>query len=297
MTTGAAHGYRDSVTTSEVRTVVGAARGEAERAARVAGVRVVALTMPQEVRRVLPVVETVWGPDVAPSPDILRALAHAGAVLLAAEDADDPDRVVGFALGFLGWADGVHLHSHQVGVRPDRQHGGVGYALKLAQRATCLEHGVTEMRWTYDPLLARNAAFNFGKLGVVARAFLPDFYGQMTDAINASDASDRFEVSWRLDRAIRPRWDDGTAGRALVAVDGGAPHRTDAPVRAGARMALPRDYHTLRTSGDPLAAAWREVARTVLADCYAAGLTAVAFGPHGYRFARKEVADTEGADR
>src|SRR5437762_3219314 len=41
-------------------------------------------------------------------------------------------------------------------VIPRLQHRGVGFALKLAQRAVCLEHGIAEIRWTYDPLVARN---------------------------------------------------------------------------------------------------------------------------------------------
>ena len=64
-----------------------------------------------------------------------------------------PAGPLGFALGWLGWEGGVHFHSHQVGVRSGGRGTGVGAALKLAQRALCLEQGITEMRWTFDPLL------------------------------------------------------------------------------------------------------------------------------------------------
>lgn len=279
-----------------------AARYEADRAAERAGVRIVPLHEPDEVQRIPAVVEAVWGPAVSPNPDILRALARAGAVLLAAEPADrpgspgspgeprepgnrgSPGNAVGCALGFLGWDGGLHLHSHQVGVRPERQHTGVGYALKLAQRAACVEHGIAEMRWTFDPLLARNAGFNFGKLGVVGTAFLPDFYGQLHDMINSGDASDRFEVSWRLDTALTSRLDD-SSGPELIGVDeSGLPTRTGRPAEPGVRVPVPADYAALRNGGDPSARAWRDAARTAFEECFAAGLIATGFGARGYVF-------------
>ena len=70
------------------------------------------------------------------------------------------------------------MHSHMVAAVPDRRHAGVGYALKLAQRASTLEQGIEMMRWTFDPMVARNAWFNLGKLGALADRFDPDFYGR-----------------------------------------------------------------------------------------------------------------------
>lgn len=264
---------------------IAGARDQAAEAAGRAGVRITALHGPEEVRRIPDVVEDVWGTNVTPTTDILRALSRAGAVLLAAEPVDRPGQSVGCAFGFLGWEDGLHLHSHQVGVRREWQHSGVGYALKLAQRVACLEHDVTEMRWTFDPLLARNAGFNFGKLGVTGVAFLPDFYGRMDDDINAGDASDRFEVSWRLDATPAARMDEA-AGDELVAVDdGGLPRRTNTPPAPGVRVPIPADYAALRAAGDPLAGAWRDASREAFAECFTAGLIATAFGPRGYLFA------------
>ena len=80
-------------------------------------------------------------------------------------------------LGFLGWHDGLHLHSHMNAVDPAARGRGIGLALKLRQRALCLEHGVAEVRWTYDPLIRRNARMNLVRLGAEVIAFHPDFYG------------------------------------------------------------------------------------------------------------------------
>ncbi len=261
------------------------ARDDAHQAADRAGVRIVAVHEPDQVGRIADVVEAVWGPAVRPTPDLLRALARAGAVLLAAEPTDRPGEAVGCALGFLGWEGGVHLHSHQVGVLAGSRQTGVGYALKLAQRASCLEQGITEMRWTFDPMLARNAGFNFGKLGVVGTAFLPDFYGRMHDAINAGDASDRFEVSWRLDAPVVARSNHAGGNELVVTDEAGLPRRSDLPVGPGVRVPIPADYAELRAAGEPAADVWRQAARAAFTECFDAGLAAAAFGSGGYLFA------------
>jgi predicted GNAT superfamily acetyltransferase len=173
--------------------------------------------------------DTIWGRggDFA----TYRAIAHAGnSVLLVRRDGE----VVGGALGVLGWAGGLHVHSHMVAVAPDIRASGIGFAIKLAQREQALEHGVTEMRWTYDPLIRRNAHFNLVKLGASVIAFHPNFYGTLDDAINGTDATDRFEVSWRLDAPV---------GRA--------------PATGPVDFALPADYEAMRRDDPEQAATLR----------------------------------------
>ena len=72
--------------------------------------------------------------------------------------------------------------------------------MKLAQRASCLDRGIGLVRWTFDPLVARNAHLNIGKLGATCDRFHRDYYGEMTDAVNVGDRSDRLVVRWLLDR-------------------------------------------------------------------------------------------------
>lgn len=146
--------------------------------------------------------ERIWGPAVVPPRNLLRGLALGGACLLVARrDAD----VVGFAFGFLGWEDGLHLHSHQVGVAASERRSGIGAQLKLAQRDLCLRHGVTEMRWTFDPMLAGNARFNLVHLGATVVDFRPHCYGDRVDAFNTGERTDRLKVSWRLDAPVGGR--------------------------------------------------------------------------------------------
>src|SRR2546429_6980025 len=49
-----------------------------------------------------------------------------------------------------------------------------------------------------DPLEARNARFNFGKLGAYTRTYHRDFYGAMPDKLNEGLPSDRIYVEWPI---------------------------------------------------------------------------------------------------
>ncbi|GAA1821864.1 GNAT family N-acetyltransferase [Planosporangium flavigriseum] len=239
---------------------------DARAAARSAGVDIGVLTG-ADVAIAQCLIERVWGPREVPQRNLLRAVAHAGNTLLLARRDSQP---IGFVLGFLGWAGGLHLHSHMAAVIPGDQSRGVGYALKLWQRALCLQAGVDEMRWTYDPLIARNAHFNLVKLGADVVAYRPDFYGAMDDAVNAGDHSDRFEVSWRLRRPVGPA--AGRRGRAgrVVAV-----------------LEIPKDYEALRRFDPGQARQVRQRARETIERAFAAGC-GVEWSQDHYEFIRYE---------
>lgn len=235
------------------------ARSGALAAAQKAGVEVAPAVTVDELDELRSLVHDVWGPEIVPPRNLLRGLAIGGACMLIARRDGRP---VAFAMGFLGWEGGVHLHSHQVGVHESMRGSGVGMALKLAQRADCLEHGIAEMRWTFDPVLRTNAHFNLVRLGATVVAFLPHCYGDRRDAFNTGDTTDRVEVSWRLDAPV---------GGALVQ-----------PADGDEVLALPSDYHSLRST-DPTAAA--EVRRTVgegLARTFASGRRVKGLGDQGY---------------
>src|SRR5262249_7464429 len=148
--------------------------------------------------------------------------------------------------------DGLHLHSHMLAVLEPWQARGVGFALKLAQRAAALDAGVSDMRWTFDPMLLRNARFNLVKLGTVGTRLLRDFYGDREDELNRGERSDRFEVSWpllaeRVRSAVAGRRDTDEGAHAVVLLstagdpDAPTPVRgTDGPANRSL-VAVPRD--------------------------------------------------------
>ncbi|MFT2817076.1 hypothetical protein [Leifsonia sp. A12D58] len=225
----------------------------AEAAAVAAGVSV-RMAEPGDMSAVIGLFERTWGVGRSPDRSFLLALDYAGnTVLIATADS----RPVGAALGFLGWSDGIHLHSHMAAVVPWQRSGGVGYAIKLFQRALCLEHGVADMRWTFDPLIRRNAHFNLVKLGAEAVRFLPDFYGQLDDAISGSDRSDRFEVRWDL-----------SSPRVINALTGVKPPEWTAL----GEYALAPDFEQLRVDDLDAASAMRVESRVVFTDAFLLGL-------------------------
>lgn len=236
-----------------------AAHHDAEVAADEAAVRIVPASTPDELDQLRRTMEGIWGPEIVPPRNLLRGMAISGNCLLVAWRNSDP---VGFALGWLGWGGGIHFHSHQVGVMAGERGGGVGYALKLAQRALCLDRGVAEMRWTFDPMLLSNARFNLGRLGAVIVDFLPHCYGDRRDAFNTGDTTDRVEVSWRLDHAV---------GGSLVVP--GADDRV---------IEVPTAYHALRNTDRAAADEARRRVGESLNSLFAAGGSVAGLCDTGY---------------
>src|SRR5690348_10263716 len=150
------------------------------------------LTELDELREVAELFAIVWERPGEPpiGSDVLRALSHSGNYIAGARS---DGRLIGGIAGWLGMhvAGDLHMHSHILGVLPGDEARGLGFALKQHQRAWCLERGVRAVEWTFDPLVRRNAHFNFTKLGAEAAHYLVDFYGPMDDGINTGDESDR----------------------------------------------------------------------------------------------------------
>ena len=130
------------------------------------------------------------------TPNLLQAMAHSGSYL---SGAFIDDKCVGAAFAFPATTGGLHLHSHMTAVLPEFRDKGVGYALKIDQWSWAKKKNYSHISWTFDPLVRRNAKLNIAKLGVDISAYFPNFYGDMPDALNAGDESDRLMVSWHTD--------------------------------------------------------------------------------------------------
>lgn len=216
-----------------------------------------------------------WGEQQVVPREMIRAMTSAGDLV---QGAFRRGRMVGFALGFMAADDeGTHLHSHMLAVIPDEQGRGIGYSLKMAQRDAALEAGVTLMRWTFDPLIARNAHLNLSKLGASADGFTRNFYGDMSDAINEGERTDRLWVQWDLDRPTGAVPDPAGAGIVLDVGSEGEPVAGSKEPSAPAAVRIPADYAALRKRDPAMAALWRDASADAIEACLTADLTAVAF--------------------
>jgi len=198
----------------------------------------------------------VWGAESADqilNLSTLRALAHAGNYVVGAYR---DELLAGASVAFRG---DDHLHSHVTGVVRGGQGAGVGHALKLHQREWALRHGISRIRWTFDPLVRRNAYFNLRKLGAGVTEYLEDFYGGLIDGINAGDPSDRLYVCWELEHPI-----------------------TDPDLTRATRFVpTPPDIERLRSADPAEASRWRYAVREGLQGPLAQGWTIAGFTEDG----------------
>jgi len=220
------------------------------------------LATPDELSAADDLLRDIWGaPEPVVSLEILTAIAHGGGYVAGAFDGK---RLVGASVGFLSrHRDRPALHSHVTGLLPDRRGAGMGRRLKLHQRDWAAERDIAWITWTFDPLVRTNAWFNIAVLGVEVDEYLPAFYGDMTDAINAGDESDRLHVAWDVtaDLPARPR-----DGRDVVE-----------PLL----VPTPADIVALRGTDPDEVRRWRIDTRTALTAAIAAGRPIVAFDRAG----------------
>lgn len=238
------------------RTPASAPWEEARQAAGRAGVTVRELETGQ-VHDAAALLMRMWGSGVVEAP-MMVALRHAGAYVAGAFADDD---LVGVCVAYFSQPLGHALHSHVAAVAPGLGRRGIGVAMKLHQRAWASDRGLAAITWTFDPLVARNAAFNIERLGVGIAEYLEDFYGQMPDSINAGAGSDRLMAKWDL------TW---------------PPAERTAPQGVTATVEVPADIEALRQSDPDRAAQWRIDVRESLGARIHEGWTVRAFTDNRY---------------
>ena len=114
-------------------------------------------------------------------------------------------RLIGFVHHLAAVKDDyIFGYSHMMAVDAAFQNKGVGAQLKWAQRTRALSEGRDYIKWTFEPMRARNAHFNLNRLGVVVREYAVNFYGTdySTDPAEKGSVSgldsDRLFASWDL---------------------------------------------------------------------------------------------------
>src|SRR5215204_4017398 len=89
------------------------------------------------------------------------------------------DRMVGFVhhLAAVRGDNEIFGYSHMMAVAKDYQNKGVGMRLKWAQRERAMSEGRKLIKWTWDPMMARNAHFNLNRWGATVDTYADNFYG------------------------------------------------------------------------------------------------------------------------
>lgn len=128
------------------------------------------------------------------------------------------EKLVGFVHHMAAvYGNEIFGYSHMMAVAHDYQNQGIGARLKWAQRARALSEGHDFIKWTFEPVRARNAHFNLNRLGVIVRSYAVNFYGtdygtnpeERLPGASGMD-SDRLFASWEL---RSPRVEALAAGR------------------------------------------------------------------------------------
>jgi chorismate synthase len=227
---------------------------------------------------------------IVPSHVLLIVSEYGGILLGARVDGE----LAGFVLGFLAQTDGHLFHaSHMLGVHPAAQHQGIGAALKCRQREVARGQGLDLMSWTFDPLEARNAHFNFHKLGTVCRTYRPDYYGPMPDALNRDLPSDRLLVEWHLGESPAAQA-VGDIPRPILRNREGLPQFDGRALEDGLPIGIqiPPHLQQLKRDAPDVALAWRLAVRQAFSAAFAQGYLACDFREGAYVLVPAQEADS-----
>jgi predicted GNAT superfamily acetyltransferase len=155
-------------------------------------------------------------------------------------------------------------------VHKDYQNLGLGARLKWAQRERTLSEGRSFIKWTWEPMQARNAHFNLNRLGVVVREYGENFYG--TDYSTSPDQqtptgtglpSDRLFAGWEL-----------SSSRVRELAGGG---KAGPPPDSVAAIEIPADWSSLVKQDARLAKEELFRVRREFAQAFSSGLVCAGF--------------------
>jgi predicted GNAT superfamily acetyltransferase len=254
------------------------------------------LTTLDDFRRTVALEKEVWrladGEEAVPL-TLLAPTVRRGAILVGAFNATD--RLVGFVYSLPAIKGGRLAHwSHMLGVLPAYRSAGVGRVLKLEQRRRVLDMGLDLIEWTYDPLQAVNAHFNFARLGVIVEEYKENVYGENPSSpLWAGLATDRFVAEWRIATPHVERRIKHTGGPLLRAADTLRAQRVNSASCAGDRLepadrtlgataprlsvVIPLNFAEMQSHDRALALAWRLSTREIFQHYFGRGYRVVDF--------------------
>lgn len=263
------------------------------------GVEIRILTGVAEQNYAREIFDEVWPTDDGSqiTANLLQAMVHNGTY---ASGVFVDGQIVGAAFAFPSVDEQrhLHLHSHMAAVKENFRDRNIGSTLKWHQRAWALEHGYEVITWTFDPLVRRNARLNLVKLGVQVFDYFADFYGDLPDALNAGDPTDRAMARWdllseqTLDAArFRNLEKSSDSIPAALSNLGGRPiHHEVGSKETQVLCYLPNDIIDIRSRENSLALEWRMALRAELQPRLSSGWLISGFtGDGAYVVERKRT--------
>lgn len=202
------------------------------------------------------------------------------------------ERLVGF-VHHLAAVSGNEIfgYSHMMAVDAAYQNRGVGARLKWSQRERAIHEGRSFIKWTWDPMQARNAYFNLNRLGVIVSSYAENFYGTdyptspvPTGAEPGGIDSDRLFAHWRLQsRRVKDLANGASTSGAAV------------PTKPEATIDIPANWTKLSQENPGQAKQEQLRVRHEFQQAFAAELIAAAFERSAerprYLLFKKEVLD------
>jgi predicted GNAT superfamily acetyltransferase len=227
--------------------------------------------------------------SVVPLNILVTAQRYGGLVIGAFHNTNESQGtgLVGFVFSFLGRTKSGEIKhcSHMAAVLPNYQNDTIGYQLKCAQRNMVLEQGYHLITWTFDPLLSRNAHFNFHKLGVTSQTYLRNVYGT---TFNGGLPSDRFEVVWDIaSTAVAHHLDQSWQSPSIQTLQGqGVPcinpiepasmsHLSHYIGQPQLLVQIPSDIEAIKRQDREFAQTWRYRTRELFETAFACGYMVV----------------------
>lgn len=220
--------------------------------------------------------------EISPRRHLIVSRQAGGWTLGAFVQEGKESRLVGFVhtLAAVRGGNEIFCYSHMMAVAAEYQNKGVGARLKWSQRERAIAEGRDFIKWTWDPMQARNAHFNLNRLGVTVSDYAENFYG--TDYIpsltgESAEAagtgpgidSDRLFANWQLQSPRVVELASDSLSRQGSGLNISAPPQ--------ATIQIPADWSRL-CKENPLQAKQTQLrVRQEFENAFAAGLIAAGF--------------------
>jgi predicted GNAT superfamily acetyltransferase len=206
----------------------------------------------------------VWGEgfECVPS-NVLQVATYVGGLCLGAFRPDG--ELCGLVFGLSGFQDGAPTHwSHLLAVRESARNLGIGCLLKQRQRELLAERGIPEMRWSFDPMIVKNAHLNLNRLGARVVRYVPNMYGITDSPLHHGLATDRLVVAWATSPTASAAHQMSTGPAPVLTPE---PRPNDDALEPGDErppavwIEVPSDFHRILAVSPRAATAWHEAVR------------------------------------